>query len=123
MSDFDWVTARAECSLKSTFHALYEEIKSNVQTATKLNGKAKFNTLYQHNKVIVSREEDDDEVESIVFELTATAIMVTQIPDKILFSALPSITREKVCRLEVNGEPLEVWQVSMKALEGLFFGS
>jgi len=39
----------------------------------------------------------------------------------VLFEAKASLGFEGRCRYEVEGQPLELWQVSRKALEDLFF--
>jgi hypothetical protein len=63
----------------------------------------------------------------IVFELSASKITVIKtIPATLerttLFSAVPYLTEEGECLLEVDGSFLKLWQVSRKALDDLVFG-
>lgn len=119
----DWVKARSACSSKRVFETLYEVVESDVKSANALNNlAAKFHVTHHHKKIIVSREEEDgDAVTNIVFELSPGAITVKQGPDKPLFSARPRLSETGECLLEVDGTLYQLWQVSQKALEDLFF--
>lgn len=64
----------------------------------------------------------------VKFELRANEIAVSNIKTGMMhgatpaFSAVPRLNEDGECRLEVQGERLQFWQVSRKALEDLFFG-
>lgn len=129
---FNWVKARAECSVGRIFLLLSEVVESDVKAIMELPGR---NGTYQRTRVsetkfAVSRTQDfgggikqDD---GVIFERASGAIVVTAkfagSDERQLFSAKPSLEPNGDCRLEVNDESLELWQVSRKALEDLFFG-
>jgi hypothetical protein len=116
---FNWVKARSACSLKSVFLLLAEIVDSDVKAANELPEGRRFSLERQDRKLIVIRESRESPA-AIVFELSATEIRVRE-AEKTLFVARPSLERDGKCRLEVDGDPLELWQVSRKALEELFF--
>jgi len=118
----DWVTARSVCSLNRVFQTLYEVIDSDVKTANglRLQGVG-FHASFQHKKVVVTREENDDAVRAVVFELTPVSIVVREGKSKELFSAKPRLSDTGECMLEVDGQLYQLWQISQKALEDLFF--
>jgi hypothetical protein len=122
---FDWVNERAKCSLKRVFATLYEVVESDVKAANGLRiPDVSFHATMQSRKIIVSRQNDDqDTIGNVVFELAANAIEVREGADKHLFSARPSLTEDGKCKLEVDDKPFELWQVNRKALEDLFFGA
>ena len=105
---------------------------SDVKTANALNRrgvKFKLNTEAT-GKIIVLRERDlggFNESMAIVFELLPDKIAVTErrgpgFTEGALFCAAPGLNQEGECLLEIDGQPLKLWQVSRKALENLFFG-
>ena len=82
------------------------------------------------DKIIVLRKRDivgHVETSAIVFELEGDRITVKDRTDRsnlagqLLFHAKPDLNQEGECLLEVDGVPLKLWQVSRKALDGLFF--
>lgn len=119
--EFNWVKARAECSLKQVFFNLGEMVESDVKTANEL-GVGPVQVLRQHRKTIVSRGEPAAEgVRAVVFELEAAAITARSNGDLIL-SGRPRLDEQGNCLLEVNGQLYRLWQVCQMALEDLFFG-
>ncbi len=124
MGGFNWVRARAECSVKRTFQTLYEVIDSDVKTANELKvagSAATFHVESQHKKIIVIREEDIA-VRNVVLECLPGSINVREGQEKHLFSGMPRLDEEGHCMLEVDGRLLQLWQFSERALSGLFFG-
>lgn len=127
MSNFNWVVARSRCSLEGVFAILAEALDDDVKAVNALPGRAiTFRLTVQPRKLIVAR----DDSRNIVFELSSTEIVVRHglsTPfgsgtPKPLFSARPHLGEDGECMLEVDGRPLELWQVQRKALEDLFFG-
>jgi hypothetical protein len=119
--DFNWVKARSECSVKRAFETLFEVVETNVKTANELRLGPKFHATYQHKKIIVTREDNSDDLRNVVFELTSTAIIAREGQSKQLFSARPRLNETGECLLEVDGSLYKLWQISQKALEDLFF--
>jgi hypothetical protein len=131
VESFDWVKTRAACSFEIVFRELTEVIDSDVKRANSLNrpGLVFKVSAPADDKFIVSRTKDmsgilDSAV--IVFELTRNEIKVRQAvpnPQAELFTAKPVLTANGKCLLEISGqtEPFELWQVSRKALDDLFF--
>jgi hypothetical protein len=131
MGNFNWVHARAHCSLEGVFHILHEIVDSDVKDVNALKRQGvtfRLNTDATR-KIIVARDRDlGGVIEStgIVFELFPDKITIAHkqgaLIDKSLFSAVPSLNEDGECLMEVNGKSLKLWQVSRKALENLFFG-
>lgn len=121
MDEFNWVKARSECSLNRAFEILGEVVKTDVEIANGLRRGAKFQVTYKHKKIIVTREENDDEVSSVVFELSPTAISAREGKREPMFSAKPRLSEMGDCLFEIDGQLYKLWQICQKALEDLFF--
>ncbi len=123
--DFDWVTARWKCSLEMAFQILSEIVDTNVK---KINERphpsATFERRLLNQKLIVIRKRED-EISTVVFELSYPAIQVKRVSpagaETFLFSTTPSLTEDGDCILEVEGQPLKFWQITKRALYDLFF--
>ena len=88
----DWVTARAECSIERLFMLLTEVMDSDVKT---MQARAPVGTQFSLN------------------QLTAAKIVIAKVTtDRQGFTAKPSLDSTGTCRLEVGGQPMELWQVS-----------
>ena len=126
---FNWVKARSECSLERVFLVLSEVVASDVKARQGLHDGAEYDHTRRDHKIIVSRTRDFGggikEAEGVVFERIKGSITVAAVDPKgnevPLFAATPSLAPDGDCKLEVNGDSLELWQVSRKALEPLFF--
>jgi hypothetical protein len=125
----DWVSARAECSVDQLFTLLMTVVEADVKTMTTRT--APSTTIFSFHRVtettvVVSkvwREGPLRHEDGVRFEKTAAGIKVDgQRNEQLSFVAKPSLHVSGVCRLEVADQPLELWQVSRRALEPLFFG-
>lgn len=122
---FNWVEARANCSLGNIFQILSEVVDSDVKA---MNGLHLTNLTFSLSSeamrkivVIRGRRRLETTVEvKVVFELLPDRIKVSQ-GSELVFFAVPSLSEEGECLLDVDGETLRLWQVSRKALESLFF--
>jgi hypothetical protein len=133
MADLNWVAARSECSRDRQFKALGELIRGDVKA---VNGLERRGVEFEINlevkdRIIVTRKRDMvGLVESavIVFELERDRITAKDRTDRsnlagqLLFHATPGLNEEGECLWTVDGVSLKLWQISKKALEGLFFG-
>jgi hypothetical protein len=74
-------------------------------------------------KIVVVRKEGTEPIAGIVFERIATGVVVRESSQRAttLFVAKLSLAADGRCRYEVDGTALELWQVSRRALEDLFF--
>jgi hypothetical protein len=132
MGNFNWVHARANCSLEGVFHILSEIVDSDVKQANALRRQGvKFSLNTEAtSKIMVIRDRDlggTKETTGVIFELLPDTISVTRkkhgaLTEDSLFSAVPSLNEDGECLMEVKGKPLKLWQMSRKALENLFFG-
>ena len=119
--EFNWVKARSECSLKRAFELLHEEVKTDVEIANQLDLGATFHSAYQHKKIIVTREENDDEIRSVIFELLPTGMCARVGQSQPMFVAKPRLSELGECLFEVDGQTYKLWQICQKALEDLLF--
>ena len=125
----DWVKARAECSVEHLFILLTEVVESDVkgiQERTEASVTFKMTRLTE-SKIVVSKAVDIsgwvDQV-TVTFECTRLGIEVygaNREGPRPMFTARPSFDAAGPCRLDVDGQTFELWQVSRKALEDLFF--
>jgi hypothetical protein len=133
LEDVNWVKARAACSLPRIFEALTERLQRDVDNANELNRSGvRFRlNIQRRDLVIVARQRDlagIPEAETVAFDLAPQEIRVRQVDmvgkEKPLFAARPVLTEEGNCRLELSGDPQpkDLWQVSRRALQDLFFG-
>jgi hypothetical protein len=108
------------------FRLLYEVVDSDVKAARIVRPDAGTFELKKlsDTKFLVSRtREAGIAVDVVVFELLGGKIAIGHGQNSTMFMATPSLLSDGECRLEVAGEPepLELWQISRKALEDLFF--
>jgi hypothetical protein len=127
----DWVTARAECSLEQMFNLLRERIDGDVKTMqARTTDKIEIGKIDDRRFRVSVQWNIGGMVESdaVVFEHTyQDVIHVRNLRTETeLFSAKPALNVAGDCQLEIvgsNGPALELWQVSRRALEPLFFRS
>ena len=132
---FEWVPARAKCSAEQMFTLLGARIESD---AVAMKEQLK-NTNYQvgfkkvaADSFVVSKQYLESgfsfKGRNVLVKRTATGIAVDALDiqkessPRPLFEASVSLGLDGICRYEFDGQPLELWQVSKKALEDLFFG-
>ena len=126
-SSFNWVEARSKCTTFACFELLAEQVRSDVDSVGVLNAKSNVRWGYErHNwKIIVYRTVDSFPDYSIVFTSSNEAITVEHVVNgnrTKLFQSIPHLLDDRTCKLEINDVPVAIWQVSRKALDGLFFG-
>lgn len=123
-SEMDWVSARLKCSVDGLLAQLRERAATDARTMQRLmegSGVVWFVTPVSGRKFVASRH---DGAFNVVFQADDSGIHVdtgNANERTLLFSAKPSFGPTGNCRLEIDGVPLELWQVSQRALEGLFF--
>ena len=129
-SNFDWVTARAECSAA----AMYEQLRD----AARVNMKVRNAILNKSEDKDRFRFKDDEcggrsftifdswghKRRAVDVALKDDVIMVTsQLGDQTSESSLGlTLNDAGQCRFVSDGRELDLWQVLKRALEPLFFG-
>jgi hypothetical protein len=120
---FDWVTGRSQCSLPNVFYMLRTQVEEDVKTRNSLrpeNSPYEFSVVedIQEFKVVLTAGEVR---EAVLFRQTEQAIAVDDDTGNPLFEIIATFSNEGQCRLYVNEQPREFWQVRRMALEGLMF--
>ncbi len=124
MGELEWVKERAKCSTLEMFKRLELGALADVDVINSLRSPddhIKFSVTRQGDRFSVLRESDiQNKNASVDFALNHGIIDISD-GDTVHFSALVTLNNDGECRLLVNGEGLEQWQVRRKALENLFF--
>jgi hypothetical protein len=125
MEDFNWVAARCECSPGQVFEKLKSQVQNDIMareialsqaqrqryTFEFIPGSSDFKVLVSGNNIHGA----------IKFALTETGIVVFNEEGARMFSADVTISDEGECKLKIDDEEKELWQVRKMALENLFF--
>lgn len=122
--DWDWVTARSECSPRKFFEHLYLAAQTNVAKRNELSGAKAFGCAAQERLFSVFRDNPSGSLGSPVvrFRLEGDGKIVVEAQDvKAGFQGRLTLSDEGKCRLSVGSDELDVWQVLKRALEPLFF--
>jgi diphthamide biosynthesis methyltransferase len=125
--DFDWVTARAECSISRMFVRLHTQVMVDVERRNSLvsaNERLKFLVeVHGDSEFSVRHEEAGQEEPGIVrFRRTESAIVVASNDGTVKLAVTLAVDHLNECRFVINGEHVEEWHFRKLALEGLFFG-
>ena len=119
--EFDWVKARAECSVDWLFEQLCAEAAKNVATANNItkgpaSGHKAFSITANSHRLTVTRNKDADEV---AFEKRGSGILIAHAKEG--FSVGVDLDDSGECVAVVDGAVLKRWQVLRRALGRLFF--
>jgi hypothetical protein len=120
---FDWIKERSSCSLPKVFSTLREQIEQDVNTRNSLRPKTapyEFSVKVDINEITVSLEAPEVR-SSVIFNLGDHAIAVRDNQGTRMFDVTVSFDDAGRCRLQVNGQEREFWQVRRMALEDLMF--
>lgn len=123
-SGFDWVTARANCSLAGIFARLKAELAVDVEKKNAIDGDnymARYVLSPSNGSISVTLAEGNLPIDSVVFEVTRMAIEVKDANGKTVITATPTLSDDGVCRLKIGDVECELWQLRKRALEKLFF--
>jgi hypothetical protein len=129
---FNWVKACHACSPEQVFIALREVVDSDIRDFTKIPHRSDeqiaMSSSTETKFVVVKKWNAGDVIDSatVVFERNAkgTISATDGHSQAVLFAGKPVLMPSGTCRLVIDGEDaagLELWQVSRRALEGLFF--
>jgi hypothetical protein len=121
--NFDWVSARAECSLKRMFAQLSLDVQSDVLIREEFSKKNLDGRTFVFQDAargfLVNRRFQHQDT-YITFLLNGDSIEISG--DGVNFKATLTLNGEGACRFSVAGQELESWQFRRMALEALFFG-
>lgn len=122
-SKFDWVTERSSCSLPNVFKKLRLQVEEDVKTRNALrpnNSPYKFSLVENGGGFTVLLEAKDVR-KSVIFSLTEHAISVQDDKGNQMFDVTLTFNDDGDCKLHVNEQELDFWQVRRMALEELLF--
>jgi hypothetical protein len=122
-SKFDWVTGRSLCSIPNVFRALTLEVEDDVKTRNALrpnNSPYEFSVAENVDDFTVTLKAEDVD-RSVTFSRAEHAILVRDDEGKTMFEVTLTFNDEGDCKLHVNQQERELWQVRRMALEELMF--
>ena len=120
---FDWVTERSSCSLPKVFKTLRLQVEEDVKSRNALrpnNSPYEFSIAENAGDFTVTLQAKDVR-QSVIFSLGEHAISVRDDKGNPMLDVSLTFTDEGKCRLNVNDQQRELWQVRRMALEELFF--
>jgi hypothetical protein len=120
---FDWVTGRSACSLAKVFSTLRFQVEADVKTRNSLRPNyAPYEFSLTEDtaefKVLLKAKEL---ASSVTFALADHAIAVRDNQGATMFEVTLTFDDSGRCRLNVNAQEREYWQVRRMALEDLMF--
>jgi|ERR1700733_2867139 len=123
---FDWVSERSRCSVPNVFKELLLQVEEDVKTRNALRpNNSPYEFTVEKNgddfKVILTA---NDLQKSVIFSRAEHAILVLEGDDrKTMFEVTLVFSDEGACKLRVNQQDRDLWQVRRMALEELLFRS
>ena len=122
---FDWVTARAKCSLSQTFEELKAEVRRDVEIRKAMLPQPPQPSPYTFNFKPTDRTfsvllEGHKLHKTVEFTLEGTAI-VARADGEIIWAATVGLNQEGHCMLRINDQDYEHWQARKMALDKLFY--
>jgi hypothetical protein len=124
VTNFNWIKARADCSLAQIFKQLELGATNDVDAANeqrKPEDHHTFSISTDYGRFSVTRKSRSVLPVSVDFSLEGEEIVVST-GNEIILTATIMLNNEGRCVLKVDGEELEQWQVRRMAFEDLFFG-
>lgn len=125
MSEFDWVTARNNCTAASEFKNVSAAVIADMKTRIEQYGALKHDLEYRacgDDKFAVRQRGSHE----IVFERVGETITVTYVhqsgTERPLLTVTVGMNEQGECTLKEGDQELLPWQVRRRALEETFFG-
>jgi predicted acylesterase/phospholipase RssA len=121
---FDWVTERSSCSLPKVFAELRAQVEQDVKTR---NGLRPNNSPYEFSVAVKGEDftvivTAKDLQRSVTFNLAEHAIVVRgDKGEEEMFHVTVTFSDDGKCKLYVNEQERDFWQVRRMALEALMF--
>ena len=125
--DWDWVTARSQCSIEAYFERLHSGANKNVQTRKEMRIELQDVGPVDLSQRVpgifsVMRGLGLGAYAAVRFRLDGDRIVVEGQGVDVKFEGRLTLTDAGECRLMVGAQELDEWQVLRRALEPLFFG-
>jgi hypothetical protein len=122
-SGFDWVTERSSCTLPKAFNTLRLQVEEDVKTRNALRpNPPAYEFLVTHDTgefaVLLKAKELQ---KTVAFSLADNAILVRDDQGKPMFEVTLAFDDSGKCRLNVNAQERDFWQVRRMALEDLMY--
>jgi hypothetical protein len=120
---FDWITERSSCTLPKVFTTLRQQVEEDVKTRNSLRPNHSpyefaVKTDTTDFKVLLIAKELE---KSVTFALADNAILVRDDQGKQMFEVTLTFDDSGKCRLNVNAQERDFWQVRRMALEDLMY--
>ena len=125
--EFDWVTARNDCSIRGVFEALRLGIENDIkirndQVRSDDKRKYSYGMTVMAGGIVVYLEGVVGMSQSVPLSITQNgSILVRDENNEPMLEAYPTISDDGKCRLKINGQERELWHVRKTILEKLFF--
>jgi len=122
-SQFNWVTERSSCSLPKVFQTLRSQVEDDVKTRNSLRP---TNSPYEFSVEVNGTDFSvvlvaGDLRSSVIFTLAEHGILVRGGEGNQMFEVTLNFTPDGHCKLIVNEQQRDFWQVRRMALEELLF--
>jgi hypothetical protein len=119
----DWVTERSSCSLPKVFAELRAQVEEDVKTR---NGLRPNNSPYEFSVAVKGEDftvvlKANEVQRSVTFSLAKQVISVRDDKGDEMFQVTLTFSDEGKCKLHVNEQERDFWQVRRMALEELMF--
>jgi hypothetical protein len=127
--DFDWISARAACSVSQVFQRLRMQVEADVAKRNDIrteNEKSKYSFQFIAENGSFSVSLDGrflEEIEiGVGFRRTSAGIDVyTPSDGQLRFSGEVTLSNDGLCRIKVEKAEYSLWQFRKLSLEGVFF--
>ena len=129
MTPPNWVKARADCNLELSFQALREVAERDVSIANGIDSitRNRFAFFLQNEEgshiptFCVDRREGNRPVDKVLFKMYPQEITVHNSQGAKFCVTAVWDERNCRCNLLIDDDSYEIWQISRKALEPIFF--
>jgi hypothetical protein len=124
-SKLDWVAGRFACSLAGVFRNLRLQVEEDIKTRNGLrppNSPYEFSVTDTNDGFTVALESKEVR-KAVIFHLVEHAVLVRDDKHDLMFEVTLAFSDQGDCKLQVDHEQREYWQVRRMALEGLMFSS
>lgn len=122
----DWVRELSLCSIPQVFKQLYLDVKEDVEAINGAKGLTTHNCFdvveNSTGSVFTVFQRNADAGREVTFKRGDDEMRVDR-KNGPSFTITLTLNNEGRCKLRVDDEELEQWQVRKMALEGLFFGA